>query len=149
MTETTKLTLEEIEYTLQVYAGLVEYYLAMKNGSYVTFYTRLADKLSTAVNRPAPWSWRYVQGVFHGTVDPSRELSRAIMILAAEVDGVPAAIARLEKVDVYAESGKVQHGAIIAGASRVCAALGCNRVFVPNTPLRKYCPICRPSKRSE
>lgn len=129
------------------YLELVEYFKAMKNGSLVTFYTRLAGKLSAVVNRQEPWTWRYIQGVAKGTIEPSLEFARAVQILAAEVDGMPVAIARLEQVDVFAEPGAVQHGSIVAGSSRVCASPGCNRVFIPNTPLRKYCPICRPAHK--
>lgn len=132
---------------LAQYADLVEHFLAMKNGSMVAFYTRLAEKLSAAIGRPQPWGWRYIQGVHAGKIKPSHDFARAVSILAAAADGLPAEIARLVKVDIWAEPGAVQHGAIVMGESRVCATPGCNRVFVPNTPRRKYCPLCRPRRR--
>lgn len=136
----------DVQSVVAQYCDLVEQYLPMKNGSWVTFYTRLAEKMSAAINRPKPWTWRYVQGVHKGTIKPSRDFARAVEILAGEIDGLPAAIGRLEKVNIWAEPGRVQHDAIVMGQSRVCANPACNRVFVPNVPWRKVCPICRPVK---
>lgn len=136
----------ETRIVLEQYADLVENFMSMKNGSLVAFYTRLAEKLSMAINRSEPWSWRYAQGVHRGTILPSREFARAVSILLAEFDGLPSQVGRLEQVAVYTEPGRVQHGAIVMGRSRVCARVGCNRIFVPNVPWRRVCPICKPPK---
>lgn len=133
----------DIGLTRSQYVDLVEQMLPMKNGSWVTFYTRLAEKMSAAIGRATtPWTWRYMQGVHRGTIQPSRDFARAVGLLLAEIDGLPAQIGRLERVDVYAEPGTVQHGSIIMAGSRVCARPGCSRVFVPNVPWRKLCPMC-------
>lgn len=141
------LTEQEIEDTRGQYTDLIEYYSAMKNGSWVAFYTQLANKMSAAIARPKPWTWRYPQGVYKGDIIPSRDFARAVSILLAEIDGLPAIISRLERVEVYAEPGQVQHDAIVMGKSKVCATPECNRVFVPNVPNRTHCPLCRPPKR--
>jgi hypothetical protein len=115
--------------------------------SSVEFYTALAEKLSKAAGREKPWTWRYAQGVEKGNIQISHDFAHAVEILAAEVDGLPAQIGRLEAVEVFAEPGTVRRGAIVMGQSQVCAGLGCGRVFIPNHPRRKFCPICRPGRR--
>lgn len=136
----------DLPQVLEQFYDLHAHYLAMSNGSMVKFWTRLAEKMSQAINRPKPWGWRYPQGVYSGKIKPSRDFARAVALLLAEIDGLPAQIGRLEEVNIYAEPGTVQHGAIIVARSQVCANPGCNRVFVPNTPARKKCPICSPTR---
>lgn len=109
----------------------------------VRFFELLAGKLAGAIGRTEPWSWRYPQGVVKGTIQPSKDFGRAVMALGAAIDGTPAALADVVRVDTYAPPGRVQPGAVILGTSRVCANPGCKVVFVPNVPWRKYCGRCR------
>jgi len=47
----------------------------------VKYYQKLALELSKMVNKNPPWSWRYVQSVDHGTVEPSRKFVKAMRLL--------------------------------------------------------------------
>ena len=49
----------------------------LKNGT-VKFYKNLAGKLSNLVQKRPAWSWRYVQSVYHGTMEPSQKFVLAL-----------------------------------------------------------------------
>jgi hypothetical protein len=119
-----------------------------KNGE-VAFYQELAARLSEIAHKNHPWGWRYVQSVDHDTLGhpPSRRFLRAIEVLAAEVDGLPAFIADTEPVTVHARPGSVHPNAVLLGESKLCAHPSCTIHFVPRVPWQKYCPLHAKLKR--
>jgi hypothetical protein len=119
---------------------IVDYYsdLRARLGN-VKFYDHLAGQLSKIASRPKPWTWRYVQGVQAGTVEPSPAFSRAVNALGAAIDDVPAILAYTVTVQVYARPGAVPPGAIVLAEARACAWPGCQVIFVPTVPNQKYC----------
>jgi hypothetical protein len=129
------------------YAALVDHLSAMRNGSAVEFWQRVAGKLSQALEREKPYTWRYPSGVYKRDIKPSHDFVRAVKILLAEVDGLPVEFGRLESVQIYASRGVVHAGSVVMAASVPCANRACNRIFVPNVPWRIYCPFCKPPKK--
>jgi hypothetical protein len=115
----------------------------------VAFYQELAKRLSRIARKDKPWSWRYVQSVDHDTLGhpPSKLFLRAIQILTAEIDGLPAFIAETEAVTVYARAGAVHPNAIVIGESKGCANPTCTIYFIPRVPWQKYCPRCAGKRR--
>jgi hypothetical protein len=111
----------------------------------VSIYSDLARRLGGLVGRE--WTWRYVQSVHTGSVAPSKKFTRAVEILTAEMDGMPAVIADTEPITVYVRPGSVHPNAIVIGDSKPCAIPTCNIHFVPRVPWQKYCPRCRQQKR--
>jgi hypothetical protein len=109
----------------------------------VAAYTDLADRLSTLARKEPGWSWRYVQSVHAGSMEPSKKFARAVELLVAAVDGLPAFIAETEAVTVYARPGSVRANAVVIGESKTCAYPGCTIHFIPRVPWQKYCPNCR------
>ena len=90
-----------------------------KNGE-VAFYQELATRLSQLARKDKPWGWRYVQSVDHRTLGhaPSKLFLRAVEILAAEADGLPAFIAETEVIIVHARPGAAHPNAIVIGESK-------------------------------
>jgi len=120
---------------------IVDYYsdLRARLGN-VKFYDHLAGQLSKIASRPKPWTWRYVQGVQAGTVEPSPAFSRAVNALGAAIDDVPAMLAYTVEVKVYARPGALPpYGALVLAEARPCMWPGCTVVFVPRTPNQRYC----------
>jgi hypothetical protein len=112
-----------------------------ENGE-VAFYQELAKRLSEIARKEKPWGWRYIQSVDHGTLGhpPSRRFLRAVAILAAEVDGLPAFVADTEPVMVHARPGSVHPNAILLAESKPCAYPACTIHFIPRVPWQKFCP---------
>jgi len=119
-----------------------------KNGE-VAFYQELATRLSKIARTDKPWGWRYVQSVDHGTLGhpPSRRFLRAVEILFAEMDGLPAFVADTEPVMVHARPGSVHPNSILLAESKPCANPTCTIHFIPRVPWQKYCPRCAKLKR--
>jgi hypothetical protein len=132
MSEATQTDLQEI-FTL--YKG------RWPRSSNLHLYGEIATRLSKTASRPQPWTWRYIQSVARGTIDASAELSRAVQILAAEIDGQPATISQARAVQVIANPDRVQAGALIMGESKQCKHPPCMIVFVPTVPWQEYCPL--------
>lgn len=44
----------------------------------VKMYEKLALKLSKLAKKTPAWSWRYVQGVYHGTIEPGKKFLLAL-----------------------------------------------------------------------
>jgi hypothetical protein len=124
---------------------LVEYFAQPETGR-VEFWEILAVKLSAAVEKSNPWSWRYIQSVYNNKLSPSEELGRAIRALGAMLDNVPQIVANTESVSIMAKPGSVRTGSLVIVDSRLCAKIACRNYFVPNHPARKYCPVCSPPK---
>ena len=112
----------------------------------VAAYQDLANRLSTVAHKESPWSWRYVQSVHHGSVEPSKKFVRTVELLLAEMDGLPASVAETEPVTVYARPGAVYPNSIVLGESKACANPSCTIRFVPRVPWQKFCPNCRKKK---
>lgn len=111
------------------------------------FYDLLAAKLNAAAGNNPGWSGKYIQSAISGTMIRT-PLRKAILVLAASLDGLPVEFARAEKVEVYAEPGTVRPGSYIFGKSRACAVTGCPAVITSDNSLRKYCPAHNtPAKR--
>jgi hypothetical protein len=126
---------------------ILEHFEALKQAdAVVAFYNLIAEKLSRVIHKDPPWTWRYVQGVHKGTIEPSRVFGRAVMLLGLAIDEVPLLIVDTEAVQVYAKPGDVKAGSIVMTPSVVCANPACNIQFVPNVPWRKLCPVCSPPK---
>ena len=127
---------------------LVEYFAQPETGR-VEFWEILAGKLSAAVERNSPWSWRYIQSVYNNKLAPSDELGRAIRSLGAMLDSVPQIVANTETVSILARPGAVRVGSLVIVDSLLCAKPACRNYFVPNHPRRKYCPACSPPVRKD
>ena len=113
----------------------------------VATYTDLAVRLSMLAHKNgSPWSWRYVQSVHVGSVAPSKKFARAVEVLAAEIDGLPAFIGETEPITVHARPGSVHPNAIVISESKRCANPVCTIHFIPRVPWQKYCPRCRKRK---
>lgn len=110
-------------------------------------YSDMAARLSKIARKDPAWSWRYIQSVAAGTVEPSRKLGRAVDALAVTFDSVPVPFATSSPVTVYAETGTIANGALVMAGSKRCASPSCTVIFVPNVPWRKLCPVCNPRKR--
>ena len=115
----------------------------------VAFYQELATRLSQIAHKNKPWGWRYVQSVDHGTLGhpASRLFTRAVITLAAEIDGLPAFVAETEPIMVHARPGSVHPNAIVISESKACANPTCIIHFIPRVPWQKYCPRCASLKR--
>ncbi len=110
----------------------------------VAIYTDLAERLSKIAHKEdSAWSWRYVQSVHKGTMEPSAKFAQAVEILLAEIDGLPAFVSETEPITVYARPGSVRANAIVLGLSKPCANPRCTVNFIPVVPWQKYCPGCR------
>jgi hypothetical protein len=127
---------------------LVEYFSQPETGK-VEFWKIVAAKLSAAVGRNSPWTWRYIQSVYNDKLAPSVELGRAIRSLGAMIDNVPQVIANTEYISILAQPGTVKPGSLILVSSLLCAKPACRNYFVPNHPRRKYCPACSPPVRKD
>lgn len=136
----TKVDVETVQSNLGLLAGLFA-----ESGT-VAIYTDLAARLSKIARKEKPWSWRYVQSVHVGTMEPSKKFARAVEILAASMDGLPAFVAETEAVTVYARPGSVHPNAIVIGESKQCENPTCTVRFIPRVPWQKYCPIHRKRK---
>lgn len=113
----------------------------------VAVYEDLARRLSMIAAKENAWTWRYVQSVHMGSMQPSEKFARAVSVLAAEMDGLPAVVAETEPITVYARPGTVRANAIVIGESKACASPACTIHFIPRVPWQKYCPNCRDKKQ--
>jgi len=86
------------------------------------------------------WTWRYIQSVYRGTIQPSPALVQAIETLAAELDGTPAQYSNAKEIKLFADPARIQAGSLILGTSKECAKATCILTFVPTVPWGLYCP---------
>lgn len=104
------------------------------------FYTHLAEQLSRLAHRGAkPWSWRYVQSVKSGTLEPSEAFALAVDSYGATLDDVPAVLTYTVQVQVLARPGAIPPGTLILSEARSCAWPNCRVIFVPRVPWQVYC----------
>lgn len=114
------------------------------NSGTVAIYTDLAVRLSKVARMNGnAWSWRYVQSIHKGTMQPSAKFALSVEILLAEIDGTPAFVSETEPVTVYARPGSVRVNSIVLSLSKPCANPRCTVNFIPVVPWQKYCPRCR------
>jgi hypothetical protein len=109
----------------------------------VKIFERLARRLSRIADKNRPWSWRYIQGVMTGTIQPSKHLAHAVELLAAAIDGRPPEFVEAQPMQVLADPARVQAGSLILGQSKQCDEPGCTIQFVPVVPWQRYCPAHR------
>ena len=91
----------------------------------VRFYELLAQKLSAVVRRDKAWSWRYVQSVHAGSLEPSRLFGQAVQALGSALDDTPVGAAWTEAVRVFAPPGMVREGAVVLMPAKPCRGPGC------------------------
>lgn len=123
--------------------ALIEY-LSRPSYGKVEFWEMLAFQLSQAINRQEPWTWRYIQGVYQGHMQPSRDFAKAVEIVLAIIDGLHPLSAKTEQVTIYAFPKSVTTGSVVMGQSKICPK--CKIWFVPNVPWRRLCPVCSPPR---
>jgi hypothetical protein len=109
----------------------------------VMIFERLARRLSRIADQNRPWSWRYIQGVMTGTIQPSKHLAHAVELLAAAMDGEPPEFTEAREVQVLADPARVQAGSLILGQSKQCKYAPCLVFFVPVVPWQDFCPAHR------
>ncbi len=97
----------------------------------------IADRLSAIAKKARPWTWRYVQSVLAGSIEPSPAFATAVNTLGASLDGVPLEVATSRRVQVLA-MGQVKPGSLVLADSRACANPACPIEFVPRTPNQRY-----------
>jgi len=126
--------------TRELLSSVVEFFDRPGLGN-VALYELVTSKLNRITGES--WSWRYIQGVHAGTIQPSRKIHRAVTALGAALDEVPAVATYTVEIRVFARPDQVEPGSIVLGQSRSCARLGCPVTFVGNVPWRRYCsPEC-------
>lgn len=89
------------------------------------FFELLAQKLSAVVRREKAWSWRYVQSVHAGSLEPSQIFGQAVQALGAALDDTPIGAAWTEAVRVFAPPGMVREGAVVLMPAKPCRGPGC------------------------
>lgn len=97
----------------------------------------IADRLSVVARKARPWTWRYVQSVLAGSIEPSPVFADAVNGLGASLDGIPLEVATSHRVQITAV-GQVKPGSLVLADSRPCANPACPIEFVPRTPNQKY-----------
>lgn len=112
-------------------------------------YYELAVRLSAAIGRDSNWSWQYVRGIHkaNGKIEAGKKMRKALQILLASLDDVPAIIAGADEVMVLQPPGSDVAGAMIVGKKRRCIRPKCANLFVSNTAKRVACYVCVPVRR--
>lgn len=122
-------------------------------GELVSTYQDFIKRLSAVAHKSPAWSWQYLKSVLHFEeaegrkgIAPSKLFMRAVEVLSAEVNGIPAIVVNTEPVMVYALPGSVRAGALLIGKSFRCAYLPCTIVEVKTHPRQIYCHVHRDPK---
>ena len=91
----------------------------------------LAQDLSKLAGHSPAWTKKYIHSVYHGRIEPSPALARAIDTLAQTMDGTPAGVAGSVWVRVLANPD-LREGTLIPASAKVlkCARPGCPVWFV-------------------
>ena len=128
--------------TRRLLSEIVEYQddLRQRLGK-VKFYTHLGVQLSRLAGHKPAWTWRYVQGVHSGTLEPSEAFALAVQAYGATLDDAPAMVTYTVQVTVLARPGALIDGTLVLGEAKPCAWPGCPVVFVPRVPWQKYCSL--------
>ena len=105
----------------------------------------LAELLSKIINCQHSWTWRYIYNLLRGYKDFSitTDLSRALQILANQLDGQSELQSRAREITVKAING-TEEGSVILGHTIRCRQ--CHIKFVPRSGNGVYC--CPEHKRT-
>ncbi len=108
--------------------------------THTRMYTDIARRLSILASKSPAWSWRYIQGVHAGTIQPSVRLITAARSLLSVLHGeIPKDFERIS----IRSSSYIAPGAWVLAGSRACKNPACPIIFVPKVPNQVYCPLCR------
>lgn len=100
-------------------------------------FQQFAEMVSKTVGKEPAWGYKYMKGCYHGykNISVSRQLARALQILANRLDGQSIIQARAREITCLTINGVVE-GSVILGHTKYCK--WCHIPFV-GTPKRLYC----------
>ena len=100
----------------------------------------LAQDLSQIARRERPWTGKFLHSIIkeYAGFSTNDQLSRALNILAARLDGVNEVQARAQEANGLLAINDLPPGTVILGQARRCALPGCMVLFVPTHPRQKY-----------
>ncbi len=107
----------------------------------------LAARLSKLARRQKPWTYKNLDNIMEGrgAFRVTRELDRALMMLASQLDGGSPLKPLIREITMYTVNGLDEY-AIVLGHSKRCE--GCAVLFVPNVPWRRFCcDECREDRK--
>jgi hypothetical protein len=99
----------------------------------------LADDLSLIAKRNRPWTGKFLHSLikrYPGFI-ANGQLTAALTVLAARLDGLDEVQAQAKEVTVWAVND-LPGETVILGKARRCATPGCQVWFVPSHPRQKY-----------
>jgi hypothetical protein len=103
--------------------------------------SELAQDLSRIVGRSRPWTGKFLHSIikeYAGFSSTTHHLTKALNILAAQLDGASETQARAQEIHGLLAINELPVGTIILGQARRCARPGCTVHFVPTHPRQKY-----------
>jgi len=101
--------------------------------------------LSRLAHKNPPWSKKYIHSLYHGRIEVSPLVAKAINDLAQRIDGTPGGVAGSVYVKVLAQPD-IPEGVLLPANAQVdkCARPGCPVWFVKVHPRQEYHdPQCR------
>ena len=100
----------------------------------------LAHDLSQIAKRERPWTGKFLHSIIkeYAGFSANRQLSQALTILAAQLDGVNEVQACAQEINGLLAVNDLPPGTVILGQAKRCARPGCSVVFVPTHPRQKY-----------
>lgn len=100
----------------------------------------LGRRLAAAIGRSSPYSYKHLNSVANGSLEPGRDLRRAIQILLVQVDGGAGTVPG--EAQIWSDD---QRGSMVPRLpARRCVE--CLRKFIPNTRRRERCYACNPGR---
>lgn len=97
----------------------------------------LAERLNKLTG--ANWTYRYLNSILTGSLEPSKKLIKTIDILGNMLDGQSPIQARLNgPIMVFSING-LQDNDIVLGRAKRCRLASCRLRFVPPVPWQIYC----------
>lgn len=102
--------------------------------------SELARDLSQVAGRSRPWTGKFLHSIIkeYAGFSPNNRLTKALTILAAQLDGASEIQARAHETQGILAINDLPAGTIILGQARRCARPGCLVHFVPTHPRQKY-----------
>ena len=99
----------------------------------------VAKDLSRLAHKSPPWTKKYIHSVYHGKIEISPLLAKAINDLAQKVDGTPGGVAGSVYVKVLAQPS-IPEGVLLPAKAQVvkCATPGCAVWFIKIHPRQIY-----------
>ena len=100
----------------------------------------LADDLSQIAGRDRPWTGKFLHSVIkeYEGFATNGQLSKALAVMAARIDGADDLQARAQEVDGLLAVNNLPPGTVVLGQARRCATPGCPVRFVPTHHRQKY-----------